>query len=65
MEKYRTVNALNQRVEISEIHKIFGINNVDIIVKTVILSAKEVIHIRRKTDGSQSLLQVKKRLYRV
>ena len=45
---------LNQHVEISEIDKIFGINNDDILVNTVILAAKEVIYIKRKTGGPLS-----------
>ena len=43
--------------------KIFGINNDDKLVNTVILAAKEVIYAKRKTGGPLSFLQVKKRLF--
>ena len=48
---------LNQHVKMSEIDKIFGINNGDILVNTVISAAKEIIHIKRKTGGPLSHLQ--------
>ena len=43
--------------------KIFGINNGDKRVNTVILAAKEVIYTKRKTGGPLSFLQVKKHLF--
>ena len=51
---------LNQHVNISETDKIFGTNNGDILVNTVILAAKEVKYINRKTGKPLTLLQVKK-----
>ena len=56
-------DALNQHVKISEIDKIFGISNGNLLVNTVILAAKEVICTERKTRGPLSILQVKKRLF--
>ena len=56
---------LNQHVKIFEIDKTLSINNGNILVKTVILAAKEVtsIHIKHKTGRPVSLLHVKKRLF--
>ena len=48
---------LNQQVNVSEIDKILGMNNCDILVNTVILAAKEVIYTKLKTSGPLSLLQ--------
>ena len=48
--------------KLSEIGKIFGINNGDKLVNSLHYAVKEVIYIKRKTGGPLSLLQVKKRL---
>ena len=53
MEKYIEFSLrykLNQHVQISEIDKIFGINNGDILVNTVILAAKKIIFRVRLVD---------------
>ena len=44
-------DALNQHVKISEIDKVFGIINGDILDNTVIVTANEVIYTKRKTGG--------------
>ena len=46
--------------KLSEIGKIFGINNVDKLVNTLYYAVKEIIYIKR--GDPLSLLQVKKRL---
>ena len=41
--------AINQHVKISEIDKIFVIDNGDILVNTIIFAAKEVVYTKRMT----------------
>ena len=48
--------------KLSEIGKIFGLNNVDKLANTLYYAVKEIIYIKRKTGDPLSLLQVKKRL---
>ena len=55
--------ASNQHVNISEIDKIFVINNGIILVNTVILAAKEVIYAMRKTGGLLSRYKLKHHLF--
>ena len=56
-------DTLNQHVQISGFDTIFGINNGDIFVNTVILEAKEFTYIKHKTGGTVSLLQIKRQLF--